>query len=115
MTEMIVMDDNVDNNDSENDDDCNGRRGLQRTKTLTSPDETTTMMTTMTMRATTPAIRQAMRATIAIATPHRRQRRLCIGKGEDTGSASSLAAGGRKKNNSIFYLFLTTFHRMIHG
>ena len=40
-------------------------------------------------------------AAIAIATPHRRQRRLCIGKGEDTGSASSLAAGEQgKKNNS---------------
>jgi hypothetical protein len=46
------------------------------------------MTTMMTMTATI-AI-----ATIAIATTDRQKRHLRIGEGDDTGSASSLAAGG---------------------
>ncbi len=64
----------MDENDDNNNDDCDGqqrwwqrqrqRRGLQRTRTLTTPDETTMTMT-MTTRATTPALLQTTRATIA--------------------------------------------------
>jgi hypothetical protein len=51
------------------------------------------MAATMTTRATTPALQRAMRATIAIATTAKTPAH--HGDGDDTGSASSLAAGGR--------------------
>jgi hypothetical protein len=67
---------------------------------LTTLDETTTTMMTMITRATTPALRRATRAAIAIATTaktpaYQWQQCLRIGDSDDTSSASSLAAGGR--------------------
>jgi hypothetical protein len=59
---------------------------------LPTADETTTA-TTMTSRATTPALRQATRATLAIATTAKTPAHRC--DGDDAGSATSLAAGGR--------------------
>jgi hypothetical protein len=64
-------------------------------------DETTTT-TTMTTRATTPALQT--RATIAIVTTAKTPAHR--GDGDGTGSASSLAAGGRVIHISFYYLLL---------